>query len=230
MKPNADLQLESLARYGRALGHAAANVVHEVNAPLAVALARVQLAIRLLDDLPAEQAAALDEQLRGCEAAIRSSAKVVRDLNYLRDDLVSSNKSASATHVLNAAYQLTLLDATHAGCELTIQLPVQEVPFAGHPQHLLVLLLELIWGRIRQDARHIAVELETASADEGTSPRIVVVSDLHECCDDATQSWLESIALICKTSISWRSGRRGTACVIALNVDNQVNSLLQGAI
>ncbi|WP_442485309.1 hypothetical protein [Aeoliella sp. SH292] len=229
MYPSDDSQLESWARYARALGHASANVVHEVNAPLGVALARVQLAIRLLDQLPCDQAAALDEQLRGCEAAIRSSANVVRDLNYLRDDLVSNNDCASATHVLNAAYQLALLDANQAGCELIIQLPEQEVQFAGHPQHLLVLLLELIWGRIRQNARHIAVELETASADEGTSPRIVVMSDLDEFYDVATQSWLESVASICKTSISWRPSRRGTAYVVALNLNNQESSLLQGA-
>jgi hypothetical protein len=230
MNPSVDLQGESCARYGRAIGHAAANVVHEVNAPLGVALARVQLAIRLLDELSPEQAAALDEQLRGCEAAIRSSANVVRDLNYLRHDVASSNDAVSAVHVLNAAHQLALLDAAHAGCELVVQLPEQDVLVTGHPQHLLVLLLELIWDCVRHGALHISLVFETRVAREKFSPGIRIVSDVSGFSDYSTQSWLQSLAALCQARVVWQQNGRGTAWIVELDRNNEVNSSLQGAI
>ena len=228
MNPSADLQLENWARYGHALGHAAANVVHEVNAPLGVALARMQLALRLLDKLPGELATELNEQLHGCEAAIRSSATVVRDLNYLRYELDSSNDSAFVTHVLNAAHQLALLDATHAGCQLSIHLPEKDFQVAGDSQHLLVLLLELIWERVSSGAMHISFTLETGQSAEELAPRIVVVSDEKKICDDVTRRWLDSLAALCGARIAWQQTHRCTTCIVSLEVNYELSSLRQG--
>lgn len=222
MNSSADVQLESWARYGHALGRAAANVVHEVNAPLGVALARAQLAVRLLDELPSEQAAGLDEQLRGCEAAIRAAATLVRDLNYLRDDLDGNNGVASATYILNAAYQLALLDTAHAGCELEVCIPDEDVLIASHPKHLLVLLLELIWERVARGATRVALELETCTAHEAGSVSLQVTSDVPDSCDAATQAWLDSLAELCSVSVCYLQVGRGVAvCSSEKGRDNE---------
>jgi signal transduction histidine kinase len=222
MNCGAKSQLESGARYGRALGHAAANVVHEVNAPLSVALARVQLALRLLDELPTDQAAALDEQLRGCEAAIRSSAKVVRELNYLRHDLMNANDGTSGHRLLIAAYQFALLDASQADCELDLRLPSEDVSIPVHPQDMLVLLLELIWDRLSQGAKKLCLELDLGVEPEEPLVRIMVASDLKRPCDDSTRAWLDYLALVSGACIHWQlDDCRGGAYVVMSSHYNQ---------